>query len=59
MPRLRPAGRTGWRVENVYSVADRIVVLRLGRVAATYDRRTTPREEVVAAITGATHHDVG
>jgi D-xylose transport system ATP-binding protein len=40
-------------LENVYSVADRIVVLRLGRVAATYDRRTTPREEVVAAITGA------
>jgi D-xylose transport system ATP-binding protein len=40
-------------LENVYSVADRIVVLRLGRVAASYDRRTTPREEVVAAITGA------
>ena len=40
-------------LENVYSVADRIVVLRLGRVAATFDRRTTPREEVVAAITGA------
>ncbi len=41
-------------LENVYSVADRIVVLRLGRVAAVYDRRMTPREEVVAAITGAT-----
>ena len=40
-------------LENVYSVADSIVVLRLGRVAATFDRRTTPREEVVAAITGA------
>jgi D-xylose transport system ATP-binding protein len=40
-------------LENVYSVADRIVVLRLGRVAASFDRRTTPREEVVAAITGA------
>jgi len=40
-------------LENVYSVADRIVVLRLGRVAATFDRATTPREEVVAAITGA------
>jgi D-xylose transport system ATP-binding protein len=40
-------------LENVYSVADRIVVLRLGRVAATFDRRTTPREVVVAAITGA------
>ena len=40
-------------LENVYSVADRIVVLRLGRVAASFDRLTTPREEVVAAITGA------
>jgi D-xylose transport system ATP-binding protein len=40
-------------LENVYSVADRIVVLRLGRVAATFDRHDTPREEVVAAITGA------
>jgi D-xylose transport system ATP-binding protein len=40
-------------LENVYSVADRIVVLRLGRVAATFDRRATPREDVVSAITGA------
>ena len=38
---------------NVYHVADRIVVLRLGRLAASFDRRTTPREDVVAAITGA------
>jgi D-xylose transport system ATP-binding protein len=38
---------------NVYHVADRIVVLRLGRLAATFDRRTTPREDVIAAITGA------
>jgi D-xylose transport system ATP-binding protein len=43
-------------LENVYSVADRIVVLRLGRVEASFDRRTTPREEVVAAITGASAH---
>ena len=40
-------------LENVYSVADRIVVLRLGRVAASFDRRSTPRGDVVAAITGA------
>jgi D-xylose transport system ATP-binding protein len=40
-------------LENVYHVADRIVVLRLGRLAASFDRRTTPREDVVAAITGA------
>ena len=40
-------------LENIYSVADRIVVLRLGHVEASFDRRTTPRQEVVAAITGA------
>ncbi len=40
-------------LENVYSVADRIVVLRLGRLEASFDRRTTRREDVVAAITGA------
>jgi D-xylose transport system ATP-binding protein len=42
-------------LENVYAVADRIVVLRLGRVEASFDRRSTSRAEVVAAITGATH----
>jgi D-xylose transport system ATP-binding protein len=39
---------------NVYHVADRIAVLRLGRLAAVLDRRSTPREQVVAQITGAT-----
>jgi D-xylose transport system ATP-binding protein len=38
---------------NVFRVADRIVVLRLGRRAATFDRRTTEQSDVVAAITGA------
>jgi D-xylose transport system ATP-binding protein len=38
---------------NVFEVADRIVVLRLGRVAATFDTREVSREEVVGAITGA------
>jgi D-xylose transport system ATP-binding protein len=38
---------------DVFQVADRIVVLRLGRVAASFDVRETKREEVVAAITGA------
>jgi len=38
---------------NVFEVADRIVVLRLGRVAATFDTRDVSREEVVGAITGA------
>jgi D-xylose transport system ATP-binding protein len=38
---------------NVFEVADRIVVLRLGRLAASFDARGASREEVVGAITGA------
>jgi D-xylose transport system ATP-binding protein len=38
---------------DVFQVADRIVVLRLGRRAATFDVRETKQEDVVAAITGA------
>jgi D-xylose transport system ATP-binding protein len=40
-------------LENVFAVADRIVVLRLGRHAASFDVRGVSREEVVSAITGA------
>jgi D-xylose transport system ATP-binding protein len=40
-------------LENVFAVADRIVVLRLGRRAATFDVRGVSREDVVSAITGA------
>jgi D-xylose transport system ATP-binding protein len=40
-------------LHNVFHVADRIVVLRLGRRTATFDRRSTSQSEVVAAITGA------
>jgi D-xylose transport system ATP-binding protein len=40
-------------LDNVFHVADRITVLRLGRHVATFDRRATAREDVVAAITGA------
>jgi D-xylose transport system ATP-binding protein len=40
-------------LEDVFKVADRIVVLRLGRREATFDVTKTTREEVVAAITGA------
>jgi D-xylose transport system ATP-binding protein len=40
-------------LENVFSVTDRIVVLRLGRRVATFDVRDTSHEEVVGAITGA------
>jgi D-xylose transport system ATP-binding protein len=38
---------------DVFQVADRIVVLRLGRLAASFDVRETKQEEIVAAITGA------
>jgi D-xylose transport system ATP-binding protein len=40
-------------LEDVFEVADRIIVLRLGRREATFDVTKTTREEVVAAITGA------
>src|ERR687897_495155 len=38
---------------NVFEIANRIVVLRLGRVAASLDADRTKREDVVGAITGA------
>jgi D-xylose transport system ATP-binding protein len=38
---------------DIFEVADRIVVLRLGRRVATFDRAKATQEEVVAAITGA------
>ena len=40
-------------LSDVFQVADRIVVLRLGRVASTLDADEASQEEVVAAITGA------
>lgn len=40
---------------NVFAVTDRIIVLRLGQRAATFDTATTSEEAVVAAITGV--HD--
>jgi D-xylose transport system ATP-binding protein len=39
-------------LENVFAVADRIVVLRLGKRVATFDVRGLSHEDVVAAITG-------
>jgi D-xylose transport system ATP-binding protein len=39
-------------LENVFAVADRITVLRLGKVAGDFAVRETSHEEVVAAITG-------
>jgi D-xylose transport system ATP-binding protein len=38
---------------DIFEMADRIVVLRLGRRVATFDRRNSTPEQVVAAITGA------
>ena len=39
---------------DVFEVADRVFVLRLGRPAGTFDVHQASREDVVAAITGAT-----
>jgi len=44
---------------DVFEVADRIVVLRLGRLAGIYDAKQTSREEVVGAITGASDPNTG
>jgi D-xylose transport system ATP-binding protein len=38
---------------NVFAVADRVVVLRLGKVAGSFDVDSTSEDEVVAAITGS------
>jgi D-xylose transport system ATP-binding protein len=38
---------------DVFQVADRVTVLRLGRVAGTFDIKSSSHEEIVAAITGA------
>jgi D-xylose transport system ATP-binding protein len=40
-------------LEDVFQVADRIIVLRLGERVATFDREQTTPEQVVGAITGA------
>jgi D-xylose transport system ATP-binding protein len=40
-------------LHEVFSIADRIIVLRLGRRVATFDQASTTPEDVVAAITGA------
>jgi D-xylose transport system ATP-binding protein len=43
---------------DVFQVADRIVVLRLGRRVATMEASTSTAEQVVAAMTGAAEADV-
>jgi D-xylose transport system ATP-binding protein len=37
---------------DIFEVADRIIVLRLGKRVATFDRQTSTPEQVVGAITG-------
>ena len=44
---------------DVFEVADRIFVLRLGRSAGDYDAQDVSREEVLGAITGATGNGAG
>jgi D-xylose transport system ATP-binding protein len=45
-------------MEDVRAVADRVVVLRLGRNNGEFDAHSVSSEEVVAAITGATDNVV-
>lgn len=40
-------------LHDVFEVADRVVVMRLGRRAGTFETRNTTPERIVAAITGA------
>jgi D-xylose transport system ATP-binding protein len=40
-------------LEDVFQVADRIIVLRLGERVATFDRKESTPEQIVGAITGA------
>jgi D-xylose transport system ATP-binding protein len=55
--RLRERGLGGivisHNIANIFDVADRIVVLRLGRRVATFHTADTTHDEVVGAITGA------
>jgi D-xylose transport system ATP-binding protein len=44
---------------NVFEVADRIVVLRLGKTAGSYDADSTTEERIVSAITGAGREENG
>ncbi len=43
---------------DVFSVADRIIVMRLGKRVATFDVKTAKEVEVVSAITGANKTEV-
>jgi D-xylose transport system ATP-binding protein len=55
--RLRDQGHgvvlVSHNLANVFAVADRIYVLRLGRQAGDFDAAKVTQDQVVAAITGA------
>jgi D-xylose transport system ATP-binding protein len=55
--RLRDDGRgvviISHNLEDVFAVADRITVLRLGRYVGTYDAKAVGREQLVSYMTGA------
>lgn len=42
---------------DVFEVVDRVIVMRLGKRAATFDVKTATPEQIVAAITGAQFSD--
>lgn len=44
-------------LHDVFEVADRAVVMRLGRRAATFEIQQSTSEQIVAAITGAEYRD--
>jgi ABC-type sugar transport system ATPase subunit len=44
-------------LEHVFTVADRVTVLRHGKCAGTRQKEETSREEIVGLITGAIHAD--
>ncbi len=46
-------------LQDVFEVADRIIVLRLGRRVATFEKDASTPEQVVAAITGASANGHG
>jgi len=43
---------TNHNLNEIFEIADRIVVLRLGRTNGAYEIARTPREQILAAITG-------
>ena len=57
--RLRDLGHAvliiSHNMTDVRAVADRIVVLRHGRVNGTFDAASTSYEEIIGAVTGASH----